>query len=88
MNKIYNQSGLEIIACGGNCSPIRCKEQFDITFPKLLDKMINNWFQERSLTQEWELEDIAIEDNIDKIYWRDLFQAVKFYYNEWHKSLK
>ena len=81
MNKIYTQSGIEIIACGNEGSPIRCKDQFDITFPKLLEKMQSDYYQ-KSTTEEWELEDIAIYDKVDKSLWRDLFRAVRFYFNE------
>jgi hypothetical protein len=88
MNKIYNQSGIEIIACGGEGSPIRCKEKFNITFDKLLKTVILNWFRgglERH-TDSRELFEIMDNDGILKENQSDLYRAVYFYFDEWNKG--
>lgn len=88
MNKIYNQSGIEIIACGNEGSPIRCKEQFNITFPKLFDLVRTTWYQGSIYrhTDPKELFYIMEEDNIDKSVQSDLSRAVYFYFTEWQKE--
>ena len=89
MNKIYNQSGKEIIACGNVGSPIRCKEQFNITFPRCFDILINNWIRgglERH-TEPNELFDemkkYPVVNEEDRI---DLYRSLYFYFTEWIKE--
>jgi hypothetical protein len=90
MNKIWNQSLKNVIACGSDGSPIRCRDKFDITFPKLLTTLQNNWCRGRleRHTDPNELYEIMTNDGIVKEFHSDLYRAVYFYFDEWLKSLK
>jgi hypothetical protein len=73
-NKITTQSGREITAVGNDGSHIRNKEQFDVTFPKLMEVIKGNKFCSNS-----ELVGICRNDKVpdDKIY--GLISTVNFY---------
>jgi len=81
MNKLYNQSNEEIIACGTEGSPIRCKTLYNLTFDKLLS-VLKHDFSRKIITNDSYLMNIIIQDKIPKEQQSNMLKAVNFYFKE------
>lgn len=74
MNKTVNQNGDVIIAVGQKGSPIRCKEEYNVTLPKLVDKL------NKGTIIFNELRNICAEDNVPQEDVLFLIRAAQFYF--------
>jgi hypothetical protein len=81
MNKTYNQLGEEIIAVGEKGSHIRNSEEYNITMPKLIQRIGNSnaWSDIPDSSEFKDLEYICEDDNIPKSEWQNLIRSAKFY---------
>lgn len=81
MIKILNQSNESIIAIGQEGSHIRNKEVYNITLPKLIQLINNNWMHTGIYrhTSHIELEYIMEDDNIPKTEWNHIIKSAYFY---------
>lgn len=84
MNHIVNQSGETIIAIGSEGSHIRNKTKFNITFPKVLEKLSEQW-EQRSSDSGWisyfDLQEICIIDGLSIQEYNALIRTALFYLN-------
>jgi hypothetical protein len=84
MNMIMTQLGERIVASGSEGSHIRYKEQYDLTFPKLLQRIRNSqaWSDVKDTTLDRDLIWICEDDNILKSEINGLIKSAKFYYDK------
>jgi hypothetical protein len=83
MNKTRNQLGDEIIAVGAKGSHIRNKLEYNITIPKLIQRIRNSrgWSHIPDTSLYKDLEYICEDDNTPKSEWRSLIETAYFYYD-------
>lgn len=83
MIKVKNQTGEQIIAIGAEGSHIRNKTVFNLTMPKLIQRIRNSnaWSDIKDTTLYRDLEWKCEDDNIPKEQWRGLINSA-FYYIE------
>lgn len=81
-NKIITQSGKEVFAVGQDGSHARNLVQFDITLPKLIDKLFRNWSRgglDRH-TEPHELYAIMYADEVKLEDYNSLYQSAYYYF--------
>lgn len=80
MKKIKNESGEYVPAIGDPGSHARA--QFNLTFEKLMNKLMSNWCQggpERH-THPDELNFIMEDNNVPKEWWQQLSGSANYYF--------
>lgn len=79
-----NQKGEFIIAVGQEGSFARIKTEFDITIPKLIEKLWSYWYQGgiNRHTPHYELENICEDDEVAKEMWSKLINTAYYYFTE------
>lgn len=83
MIKVENQIGEQIIATGAEGSHIRNKTVFNLTMPKLIQRIRNSnaWSDIKDTTLYRDLEYQCEDDNIPKEQWGSVIKTA-FYYIE------
>jgi len=81
MNHTTNQLGEDIIAVGAKGSHIRNKDEYNITMPKLIQRIRNSkaWSDIPDTSEFSDLELICEEDNVPKSEWQNLIRSARFY---------
>lgn len=82
-NKIINQSGKEVFAVGQDGSHARNLVEFDVTIPKLIDRLFFYWCNDVKSNQLYrlsELYSIMEEDAVPKEKWNQLYQSAYYYF--------
>ena len=83
MNKVKNQNGEQIIAIGVKGSHVRNKTVFNLTIPKLIQRIRNSnaWSDIKDTSLCRDLEWICEDDNIPKEQWGNIINSA-FYLKE------
>lgn len=84
MNKITNQSGEIVIAIGENFSMARMKQLYNLTMPKLIQRIHNSnaWSSIKDSSLDRDLCFLIEDDNIPNEHRQTLLLAAKYYCNE------
>lgn len=82
MNHIVNQSNIRIISLGSEDSHIRNKTEFNITLPKLIQRINNSkaWSDITDTSIDNDLRDICEDDKIPLNKISKLVKTAYFYY--------
>jgi len=77
MNKVENQTGEQIIAIGAEGSHIRNETVFNLTMPKLIQRIRNSnaWSDIKDTTLYRDLEWQCEDDNLPKEQWSNLINS-------------
>lgn len=88
MNKIINQLGEQILACGDENSHIRNKDVYCKTIPALIQRIRNSnaWSSVLDVDLNRDLRDICAEDNIPKEKWSALINTAWYYADKYQFS--
>jgi hypothetical protein len=88
MNHVENQKGERIIAVGAEGSHVRNRDVFNITIPKMIEKIWSNYYWGGTLrhTRLEELDDICQDDNGPKEWWRSVQATAYYYFDEERKQ--
>jgi hypothetical protein len=84
MNHIYNESGERIIASGSPYSPVRIKEQYNLSFPKALKIRIDAYLQNKDMDEKMNQEIVSfwLKEGVPKGLVHYFRKAVEYYFNE------
>jgi hypothetical protein len=84
MNKITNESGIEVVAVGYEGSHVRNFDMYNVTMPKLIDTLLSNWsigiVDESKCRQD--LYAIMESANIPKEKHNSLYKTAYFYFEQ------